>query len=51
VNIDKKNWGEHLSLVELYYNSTTHSMMKMFLFELTLGKEARKLMDLAIPMG
>jgi hypothetical protein len=25
--------------------------MKMFLFELALGKEARKLMDFAIPMG
>jgi hypothetical protein len=46
-----KYWGEHLGSVEFYYNSTTHSMTKMSLFELKLGKEARKSMDLAIPMG
>jgi hypothetical protein len=51
VNVDKKDWGEHLSVVEFYYNSTTHLTMKMSLFELTLGKEVKKLMDLAIPMG
>jgi hypothetical protein len=51
VNATKKYWGEHLRVVEFYYNSTTHSVMKMSLFELVLGKEAKKLMDLAIPMG
>jgi hypothetical protein len=28
-----------------------HSVIKMSPFELTLGKEAKKQMDLAIPMG
>jgi hypothetical protein len=28
-----------------------HLAIKMFSFKLTLGKETRKLMDLAIPMG
>jgi hypothetical protein len=28
-----------------------HSVMKMFLFELVLGKEGKKPMDLTIPMG
>lgn len=51
VNNDPRNWGEHLSLVDFYYNSTTHSMTKMSPFELPLGKEIRKLVNLAIPMG
>jgi hypothetical protein len=51
MNNDPRNWGEHLSLVEFYYNSTTHSMTKMSLFELPLGKEIRKPVNLAIPMG
>jgi hypothetical protein len=28
-----------------------HSTTKIYLFELTLGKEVRKLMDSTIPMG
>jgi hypothetical protein len=51
VNNDLINWGEHLSLVEFYYNSTTHSVTKMSPFELPLGKKIRKPMDLTIPMG
>jgi len=47
----KKHWGEHISLVEFYYNSMTHSVMKMSSFELMLGKESMKSMDLTIPMG
>jgi hypothetical protein len=33
------------------FNSTTHLVIKMSPFKLALGKEARKLMDLVIPMG
>jgi hypothetical protein len=51
VNASQKDWGEHLSLVEFCYNFTMHLAIKMFSFKLTLGKETRKLMDLAIPMG
>jgi hypothetical protein len=51
VSINKKDWGKHLGLVEFCYNSTTHSTTKMSLFELTLGKDAKKPMDLTIPMG
>jgi hypothetical protein len=51
VNADKKDWGEHLGLEEFCYNSTMHLATKMSSFELTLGKEARKPMDLTIPMG
>jgi hypothetical protein len=51
VNANKKVLGEHLSLVEFCYNSTMHSAIKLFLFELTLGKEAKKPMDLATLMG
>ncbi len=51
MDIDKKDWGEHLNLVKFFYNSTMHSMTKMFFFELTLGKKTRKSMDLAILMG
>ncbi len=51
VNVDKKVWGEHLGLAKLCYNSIMHLTTKMSLFELTLGKEAKKPMDLAIPMG
>ncbi len=51
VNINQRDWGEHLGLVEFCYNSTMHSVMKMFLFELVLGKEGKKPMDLTIPMG
>jgi hypothetical protein len=42
---------EHLGFSEFYYNSTKHSMAKMFMFELVLGKEAKKPVNLAIPMG
>ncbi len=38
-------------MVEFCYNSTLHSMIKIALFELVLGKEARKPMNLTIPMG
>ncbi len=38
-------------MAEFCYNSMMHLVTKMFPFELTLGKEAKKLMDLAIPMG
>jgi hypothetical protein len=51
VSVDKKDWGEHLGLVKFCYNSTTQTITKMSLFELALGKEAKKPMDLAIPMG
>jgi hypothetical protein len=51
VGADPKDWGEHLSLVEFCYNSTMYLATKMSSFELVLGKEARKPMDLAIPMG
>jgi hypothetical protein len=51
VNNDIRNWGGHLSWVEFCINSTTHLMTKMSPFELPLGKEIRKPMDLAIPMG
>jgi uncharacterized protein YecT (DUF1311 family) len=51
VCVDQKDWGEHLGFTEFCYNSTIHLAMKMFSSELTLGKEAKKLMDLAIPMG
>jgi len=49
VNIDKKNGGKHLGLVECCYNFVTHSTNKMSLFELTLRKEAKKPMDLCHP--
>ncbi len=42
VNIDKKDWGEHLSMVEFCYNSTTHLVIKMCPFKLTLGKQNRE---------
>jgi hypothetical protein len=51
VNNNPRNWGEHLSFVEFYYNSTMDSTTKMSPFELPLGKETRKPIDLAIPMG
>ncbi len=50
VGANQKDWGEHLVLTEFCYNSTTHLTTKMSSFELALGKEARKPMDLAIPM-
>ena len=46
-----KDWGKHLGFTKFCYNSTTHSVMKMSSFELMLGKEVRKPMDLTIPMG
>jgi len=49
--IAQKDWGEHLGLVEFCYNSITHSVTKMSLFELMLGRKTKKIMDLAIPMG
>ncbi len=51
VNVNKKDYNEHLGMVEFCYNSISHSMTKMFLFELALRKEATKLMNLGIPMG
>jgi len=51
VGVNQKDWDEHLGMVEFCYNSISHSMTKMSLFELTLGKEATKLMNLGIPMG
>jgi hypothetical protein len=51
VNIDQKDWGKHLGLVEFCYNSTTHSTTKTSLFELKLGKETKKPMDSTIPVG
>ncbi len=51
VGVNKKDWGEHLGLAKFYCNSTTHLAMKMSPFELMLGKEAKKPMDLAISMG
>jgi hypothetical protein len=48
VGVDQKDWSEHLGLVEFCYNSITHSMTKIYLFELTLEKEAKKSMDLTI---
>jgi hypothetical protein len=50
VSVDQRDWGEHPSLDEFCYNSTMHLVIKMLPFELTLGKEVRKLMDLTIPM-
>jgi hypothetical protein len=50
VGVDQKDWGEHLGLTEFCYNSTMHSTTKMSSFELTLRKEAMKLMDLTILM-
>jgi hypothetical protein len=51
VSVNKTNLNEHLGLKKLYYNSTMHSMNKISLIELTLGKETRMPMDLSIPMG
>jgi hypothetical protein len=51
VTVDQRDWGEHLGLAQFCYNSTMHLMMKISSFELKLGKETRKPMDLAIPMG
>jgi hypothetical protein len=50
MNIDQRHQGEHLGLVEFCYNFATHSVSKMSLFELALRKEAKKFMDLAIPI-
>jgi hypothetical protein len=47
VNVDQKDWGKHLNLVKFCYNL----MIKMSLFKLVLGTEAKKSMDLATPMG
>ncbi len=51
VNANQKDCGEHLGLVQFCYNFIMHLTIKMFSFKLTLGKEAKKLMDLTIPMG
>jgi hypothetical protein len=51
VGANQKDWGEHLGLEEFCYNSTMHLATKMSPFELTLGKEVGKPMDLTIPMG
>jgi hypothetical protein len=51
VGADQKDWGEHLALAEFCYNSITHLTTKMSSFELALGKEAQKSMDLTIPVG
>jgi hypothetical protein len=45
---NRKDWGDHLCLVEFCYNSTKHSTTKMNPFELTLGVETKQPMDLAI---
>ncbi len=50
-SVDQRDWGKHLRMVEFCYNLRMHSTMKMSSFELTLGKEAKKPMDLTIPMG
>jgi hypothetical protein len=50
VGIDCKDWGDHLGLTKFCYNSTMHTMTKMSRFELVLGKEAKKPMDLTIIM-
>jgi hypothetical protein len=51
VNVYQGDWGEDLSLVEFFYNSTMHLVTKMSPCEFVLRKEAKKPMDLAIPMG
>ncbi len=51
VGANQKDRGEHVGLTKFYYNSITHSTTKMFSFELTLGKEAKKPMDLTIHVG
>ncbi len=51
MDVDHKDWGDCLGLEEFCYNSTMHMVMKMSMFEPTLGKEAKKPVDLAIPMG
>jgi hypothetical protein len=51
VDVDKIFWGEHLGMEFFCYNSIMHLTIKMSLFELALGKEAKKPMDLSIPMG
>ncbi len=51
MDVDHRDWGDHLGLANFYYNSTMHMVMKMSMFELALGKKAKKPMDLAIPMG
>jgi hypothetical protein len=51
VNIDQRDWGEHLGLVKFCYNSTMHLVTKMFSFELVLGKEGKKPMDLDFSSG
>jgi hypothetical protein len=51
VNANQKDRDEHLGLVEFCYNFVMHLRIKMFSFKLTLGKKAKKLMDLTIPMG
>jgi hypothetical protein len=43
VSADQKDWGKHLGLMKFCYNSTMHLETKMSPFELTLGKEVRKL--------
>ncbi len=48
---NQKDWGEQVGLTKFYYNSITHSTTKMSSFELTLGKEAKKPMDLTIHVG
>jgi hypothetical protein len=50
-NVDKQDWVKHLSMAKFSYNSTMHSVTEMSPFKLTLGRKAKKLMDLAIPMG
>ncbi len=51
VNVYQRNWDEDLNLAKFWYNSTMHLVTKMSPFELVLGNETKKLMDLAIPMG
>jgi hypothetical protein len=51
VSANSRDCGKHLSLVEFCYNSIIHSVTKMSPFELTLGKEVKKPMDLTVPMA
>jgi len=45
LNVNQREWGEHLGLAKFCYKSTMHWTTKMPLFELALGKEAKKPMD------
>ncbi len=42
VSVDKKNWGEHLSMAEFCYYSTSHSMTKMSPIQINIGKRSQE---------